>query len=680
MNKDILKTIVLLLVCANTLITSCTDKDYYDPTKDPIGQAPSTLDFSTSQTVKLVLNFDAPNGFKSTFKVYTQNPFENGVFQDQLEPIAAGIDISGTTHSRTIPSYIEELYLYSPNLFVPILSYAKIQNGVASFEDIGVNVPAEISSRAGNAGDMWRRPISKYIKTADDYYQDKTDDHFLYDLTPEGTDFRIESIPAEVMTAIGNTFPEHENLFNSPNNKYIMDANLHIVKGSDTGNGAKVYVSILYAGCSDYNSLSYFVYTGDKDDLSQLTKDEASKLELINLFQYADVNINKVREPKNRAGLTPGKYVQLLYKNEKGDYVEEFPVGAKIGWKLHCRGFQSASFTAQEDAESLFSIEAWNDPRKSGNNMEETRYSIYFQTSDNEGNLFNCFGFEDRRWEPDNDFNDLIFHVLTDPADALVPPPSIDEGDIEVSETPEGILAFEDNWPEKGDYDLNDVVVKYSSTIGYKQTGETAPFVEKVNDTFTFINNGANFTNMFSYKVGLSPSVIKSITITNPEGVETDYTNNITSDGSGFIIDVANNPLPSMVEKATPKSYTVVMEFNDGMVLQEGFNKFAAPYNPFITPKGNKFETAEVHLSMYPPTSRVNTTLFGSEDDRSDPAKNTWYVSGENNKYPFAIHLAGSNLDFQVSTEGQPIEITYPRYIDWVESGMTTEKDWYTKK
>ena len=31
--------------------------------------------------------------------------------------------------------------------------------------------------------------------------------------------------------------------------------------------------------------------------------------------------------------------------------------------------------------------------------------------------------------------------------------------------TYKGILAFEDNWPSKGDYDLNDVIVKYSSIL-----------------------------------------------------------------------------------------------------------------------------------------------------------------------------------------------------------------------
>ena len=34
----------------------------------------------------------------------------------------------------------------------------------------------------------------------------------------------------------------------------------------------------------------------------------------------------------------------------------------------------------------------------------------------------------------------------------------------EISYVVKGSLAYEDNWPDKNDYDMNDVVIYYSST------------------------------------------------------------------------------------------------------------------------------------------------------------------------------------------------------------------------
>ena len=698
MIKNVFRLCMLTCVSA-CIFMGCEDKDYYDPEKDPnyVGDKPSTLDFSTSQTVKLLFNYDIANGFVSTFSLYTDYPMtSDGSLRTDMEPIAAGIYVAGYSDiTRTIPSYVTDLYLYSSTLFVPMLSHAKIENGVASFEDIGVDIAEEVTTRAGNAGDLWSRKISKYLRSADDYYMDKTADHFMYDLIPGSANI-INEIPLEVMTAIGNTFPEKKRLQEREGGKFIQDANFH-VRRADT----RVYVSILYAGCTINNSLSYYVYTGDKD-FQDLTKEETAKLELINLYQLAEANNNKVRSVENRKGLTPGKYIQLLYKNSDGDYVEEFPENAKIGWKLHRNGFlleeskiegseiKVKEMKVKENAESLFSTSVWNDPKRGDNgHSADTRYTIYFQTKDNNNNIYNCFGFEDVIYNSDEDYNDLIFHVLTDPADGLVPPPSIVEEDIEKTEKKKGVLAFEDNWPEQGDYDLNDVVIKYSSDITYvytvKKEGQTTTStdvtVKKVTDNFSFIHNGATFSNAFSYKIDLSPNVIEGITITDEKtGNVTDYTTKISADGNGFIIDLCpKNPLPSMVMGATPYNYTVVMEFKDGAVLQDDFAKVAAPYNPFITPTGN-FPGAEVHLSMYRPTNRVDMDLFGTEDDRSNKS-NLWYVSGTNNKYPFAIHLDGADAhnNFVIPKEEEKINITYPRYMDWVESDMNSDKDWYKK-
>jgi len=680
MVKRLLRLLMLAFVCAGiSVFTGCTDKDYYDPENDPdyVGKEPSNLDFSTTQRVKFNFNYDAPKGFVSVFDVYTENPLdENGVLRSDVSPIAGGINAAGVSQiTRTIPAYVNELYVYSPNLFVPLLSKAKIENGMASFEQVEIprdkDPYSSFFTRAGNAGTFGERTVATYLKGINDYYDKTENGHFMYDLIQPDL---IREIPTEVLTTIGQTFREGK----TPDPRFIKDANLVI--DIEDNKKAKIYISILYTNCSWRNSLSYFVYTGTKTDLSELTTEEVEELELINVYALANANTNRTIE---RSGITPGAYTQLLYRNEEGELVEEFPKGAIIGWRLAGNAFNKDTFTEtlQSYGGTLFSVSAWNPEkinRKPGAEGYESTQTVYFSVDDKEGNTFNCFGFEDKYNKSDEDFNDLIFHIYSDPVDALVPPPAVEVEDIEYDETIYGTLAFEDFWPAQHDYDMNDVIVKYASTISYIQTIKTSEgvivdesdiTVKKVEDLFTLVHTGADYNNAFSYKVNIDPSKVKSITV-DGEAREP------IADGSGFIIDICPNVREVLIpmDYNTPhKEYKVVIEFVEKEILQDDFYDLGAPYNPFISPK--ETPGAEVHLPMYPPTTRVNYDLFGTGDDRSD--KNTiWYVSGAKNKYPFAIHLSGEVERFEPE-ETKKVYVTYPDYSKWVESDMKSNQDWY---
>lgn len=681
MKKNVLSLLALICVavCSFT-IAGCADKDLYDPDKNPNGvdKNPSTLDFATSKTVKLQLNYDVANGFKSTFDLYTDSPLANdGSLRSDLKPIARGINITGQSQlTRIIPTYVTDLYLYSGSMFVPLLSHAKVENGTASFSQMDIPAPQqEPSSRAGNAGTMWSRESIATLKTKEDFYLKTENGNFQYDII--NPDFKQE-IPVEVLNSIRATFPEYKKL--PDDSPYIKDANLVVVED------AELFISILHTGCTLKNSLSYFVYTGTKD-FSELTKEEVNQLKIITAFQLSEANTNSAR--KDKWGITPGKYIQLKYLNEDGELVNKFPKGAKVGWKLHRGGFNESEFKAGNGYGSAFSVSEWNDPKRLNDGqggVTETgipNYTIYFSTTDNAGNKFNCFGFEDQNYKPDEDYNDLVFHIYSNPVNALDPPPSITDEDIEITEEKNGILAFEDYWPEKFDYDMNDVVVKYSSEITYLQkiektngkiTKSSDVMVKKVEDTFSLIHSGATYNNAFSYKIDLPLTAVESISITDEKTNQTtDYTNKATVDKNGFIIDLCESVKNLNPTKEKPQTYKVVIEFKEEAVLQDDFADICAPYNPFISPK--ETEGAEVHLPMYPPTQRADMELFGTKDDRSDKV-NIWYVSGENIKFPFAIHLAGAE-DFEIPTEGKDISKTYPRYLDWVNSKMTEHKDWY---
>ena len=680
------------------ILSSCVDEYTYDPAKDPtyVGSAPSELDFSTTQNVQLCFNYTAMDGFTSVYDVYTEYPLdEHGSLRKDLTPIAGGIHVAGQSDpNRVIPSYVNELYVYSPSLFVPLVSYAKVANGVADFEiaEIKTKSSGEMAKTRSTPYEFWSKFPDKYLKEENDFYQETTAGNYKYDLIAPD---KKRALSSKVATDIANAFPESQIV----DRKYYKDATITI-----QAEGAEVFLSILYGGGSFNNSLSYIVNTGAKkfEDMSRNERDELD-FEVINVFQYADVYTNTFKTQFNR-GLTPGNYVQLLYKNEEGNYVKEFPKGAQIAWILNSNRFDDKStglkLKSKEDRSftgSNYSVSNWNNNRnltidENGDSCSTTNYNIFFSTVDEDDYVYNCFGFEDKSGEwihnggSDGDCNDVIFHVMTNPADAIIPPPTIPSEEIEHTEEKKGILAFEDNWPKQGDYDMNDVVVKYVSTITYvkKQEEGALVTVKRVVDKFSLIHTGATFHNAFSYKVDLSPSVIESIKITNERTqVESDYTGDIVKDGDGFIIDLCADVaavITPMEFGTEPQDYTVVMTFKEGAVKEEDLDetnkKYAkAPYNPFISPKSG----VEVHLSNYPPTGRAEKGLFGTEDDRSKGDEDLWYVSGDNNLFPFAIHLSDVGDEFTVPAEYYKISETYPRYENWVNSGMTTDKNWYIK-
>ena len=74
---------------------------------------------------------------------------------------------------------------------------------------------------------------------------------------------------------------------------------------------------------------------------------------------------------------------------------------------------------------------------------------------------FDIRPFGDRK--ADYDFNDVMVKVTATPEKAIRPGEDIPvDEDVTVAESIHGTLAFEDQWPNPGDYDLNDFVVNYT--------------------------------------------------------------------------------------------------------------------------------------------------------------------------------------------------------------------------
>lgn len=159
----------------------------------------------------------------------------------------------------------------------------------------------------------------------------------------------------------------------------------------------------------------------------------------------------------------------------------DFPKGIKIGWFIRNAAFWKGNIG---EGKGMF----YSTPKL---NTDGRTHTVAFRIND-----FVVLSFED--WT-DQDYNDVMFNVWSDPIEAIVtpdlpeviPPGDPDDSSIAYSMTYKGILAFEDNWPSKGDYDLNDVVVKYNSVLSFNTKNE----VLSTKDTFTVLWSGASYSN-----------------------------------------------------------------------------------------------------------------------------------------------------------------------------------------
>ena len=253
------------------------------------------------------------------------------------------------------------------------------------------------------------------------------------------------------------------------------------------------------------------------------------------------------------------------------------------------------------------------------------------------------------------------------------------------SENSFGTLAFEDNWPSKGDYDLNDIVVDYK----INRVTNAANNVVDVIATFVARASGAAMRNAFGFQLdNVDPNKIVSVTgnkvgtVANvfnfgSNGLESNqqYANIIVFDnfyevlkhpGSGSFINVTKNaPFVPYV------TLTVTIKMQPNMPIAE---LPAEKFNFYIVADVlKKGRGNEIHLADGMPSSLVNNSLFGTLDDNSTGSK---YYRTENN-LPWGINVV-QGFDYMI--EKVSIDKGYNHFIEWAESEGTQFQDWFEDK
>lgn len=270
-----------------------------------------------------------------------------------------------------------------------------------------------------------------------------------------------------------------------------------------------------------------------------------------------------------------------------------------------------------------------------------------------------------------------------------------------------GIAGFEDNYPNAGDWDMNDVMMSYLRTIRIRDWQE----VESIVDEWSMVADGAGYSNAFGYElfgeVSLPDSVRStisrrdvnvSIDITHSyggtfecHGLDTDLTvptvmlfdniNQVPNDNTTWHVTTTFHRRVSYSE------LTRLNHIMNPFIVAPTFSS-ATSTNDNDVPSYLHYGRNEVHPAYYAPTEKFNYNLFGRGNDMSDLSRGIYYVRNQLQPYPFAIHIMGNSYiqangdiivipDFVVPAETIVMSQTYPGFDDWYNSKGGTNKEWF---
>lgn len=620
---------LLCSVLVILMVSGCT-RDVYDPNGGGEDK-PNSFDFSTTSTIQLNVKYDVPEGYKVLFNVYFEDPFttdEGGqtVLRTDITPaITRMTDENGEYHAKEIVAadHGSDVYIYTSYVGVPGLVQTTITDNVI------------------NADIEWKL-TDGIPQTRADKWDPSTEYGLLGTWQTNGRPNYLDSegelvLLASVLKTIRNTIQEGG--ICPQTYRQSADFKVDDLQGRDT----EVSVRFIGGNSSAASIFGYYCY-----------KDGASVKEIKAAKKYIVFpNTHTAGYYGKPIGLKGGECVKLHYIDENGvDKGTVFPNGVRIGWFLLNNAFVKEGKTDK----ICYSTTALNGDGRT--------HTAAFRIND-----FVVLSFEDYT---DYDYNDVQFNVWSNPIEAIAPdvpsvtpdPGTDDDRSVAYRMTYKGILAFEDNWPNKGDYDLNDVIVKYNSVLAFNTSNQ----VLSTEDTFTALWSGASFKNGFAYQMNTDRSNV----VTEFENIS-DTSQGLDRELAKATVNVFTNALVATENNTKTASYKIKNTLTTP-VDHETFG--VAPYNPFIMVHENLGNNrCEVHLVNYKPTEKADMSLFHTGKDLSSPNSGVYYVAAEN--YPFAIQLVDAE-DFS-TTETESVDITNSDFIKWVKSNGSEYKDWYKK-
>jgi LruC domain-containing protein len=493
---------------------------------------------------------------------------------------------------------------------------------------------------------------------------------------PEYLEKENDIIDASLLEYINASLPEQKPVpsFHPDYLEKTAETNINIVETSD------VWVTFVHEGAGYLNSLFYYTYpTGSAPKTT------------------ADIKQVNVIFPNGSligsgGGLRSGNKVKL----------GRFEKGTTIGFGLVANGWDYNQKIVGPGKHVVFSDDNLN-PEK---DPKLRRHTVLLY--DDKRKLF-LTGFEDLLRESpgcDNDFNDMIFYVTSNPVTAISttnvnpidkPVDTDKDGVSDVydkfpndptkayiryfpSENMYATIGFEDLWPSAGDYDMNDLVVEYKYAV--ISNAQNRAIEMKAN--YKVAAAGAAFANGFGVQLSMPPSAVKSVTgyrhtgnislKLNSNGTESAQSKAviIPFDNAFDMLNRAGGPVNTLPGVAKSQSVELSMQIVFNSPLDQSFFSNMI-FNPFLI--ANRNRGYEVHLPGYLPTDLADKSLFNTRQDNTIPAQNKYYKTKEN--MPFALNFVEK---FDHPAEKVNVREAYLKYESWVKSSGSTFEDWYSIK
>ena len=660
MTKVSAATLISAIACS--IFTGCTEKDLYNPERGKTELKPESeyFDFATTAQVAFDVNYGKIAG-GALIEVFTEDPITyqtNNLYSINGEAVfKIFADADGRfTGNVELPKATEKVYIISQSWGAPMYVEADVENGkvVVDMTENNANTRSTAMTRAKSNLTIdlkdrkervysivgWGQSHGEIIDNNDIVTTGNFNDGTLkqlqhtlwkgYDSKPSNLDNRaLVSDTKHVNTTIAQA--------------YINNQGQHV-----TITDAELYLTFLTERAGYLTSIGYYYY---KTNEIPNSPDKVDKFIIIPNASiagddpYTGWSGSGNKYSRYDAPIQKNTKIQLLYQDENGNVSTKFPAGYTIGYFIIPNGY-TPNKGIDNSINYIYSNKEWN-------KIYAGQQARFISLSTSNGTV--VYGVEDG---DDTSYEDILFCIDANPNEAIQDPdrPVIDpeEPTVTSSETTYRTYAYEDIWPNGGDYDLNDVIIEHKRAISFNSNN----YVLKVEDTFVPVQQSGAATYSNAFAVQYVASQRGSIEL--PAGAVDE-----TETSSVILFPDAKS--------VQGNEFTVTRTFADNTLPKKNLE---SDLNPFIIAQytAGADNRTEVHLPKKKATGKANAEQIGAEDDA--------YYINKDGKYPFAIMLPATTgtegpIRFTPAKETVRIDLEYPDFAKWVESNGATNNDWY---
>ncbi len=630
---------------------------------------PSNFTFKTSQDINVDITASDNSGKRLNnvpFKLYAIE--KDG--QDSVLLMTAQTNTEGVFQTKLdVTANIDRLIVMTDYIGLPQYQTVSVKT-----DNVSINIGGENTKRSGLIADDKKGGSGgggNGVNSGFDYMGSYNSQGLPLYLLPKG-----DVVSQDILNMVNASLPENQPVPTFHPGYIAPSAQTNVV----LKDSASVWVTFVHEGAGYRNSLGYYSYPTNNPPT---TAADVASLKIV----FPNVSFYN-----SGGGLRTGDKVLL----------GSFPAGTTIGWFFVPNGWTTPQNIVSERSSFL--------PVRYSNKNFNTFTTSTFRTHNalllDPARELVLLGFEDlNRPNGDNDFNDAVFYVTANPFTAIQTTNMVRTSNYAVDTDNDGIpdsqdaapndpayafvcygpsanqngtLAFEDAFPAKGDYDMNDMVIDYNFEIRLN----AAHKVTQLRSTFVLKAMGASYRNGFGFELPVAASKVASVTgMKLKENIIT-LSGNGTESGQNRAVIIAfdngynlmSTPGGGFVNTERDKSLVNYETVKVAINFSEPIDKSVlgnAPYNPFIFV--NRERGREVHLSGKTPTSLANTAYFQTKDDNTGNGR--YYQT--KNLLPWAINIT-QPLNYPV--EKMPINKAFLKFNQWAESNGGQYIDWYQNK